>query len=221
MYSFYIGDVLLPVAPDKLTLKIKNANKTMTLINDGEVNFLRDAGLTDIEFDAMIPAVQYPFAVYESGFQPASYYTKHLEKLKTDKKPFQFAITRKLPDGKFLFDTNLTVSLESYTIKEQADNGFDLIASIKLKQFRKFGTKTVKIVSQKKVSVQPKREQVNSPAPPKEETYTVKSGDCLWNIAKKLYGNGAKYTKIYEANKDKIKNPNLIYAGQVLTIPAA
>ena len=52
-------------------------------------------------------------------------------------------------------------------------------------------------------------------------TYTVKKGDCLWNIAKKFYGNGSKYTKIYEANKDKIKNPQLIYAGQVLVIPPA
>ena len=49
--------------------------------------------------------------------------------------------------------------------------------------------------------------------------YTVKSGDCLWTIAKKYYGNGAQYMKIYNANKDKISNPNLIYVGQVLTIP--
>ena len=50
-------------------------------------------------------------------------------------------------------------------------------------------------------------------------TYTVKSGDCLWKIAKQFYGNGAQYTAIYNANTDKIKNPNLIYAGQVLIIP--
>ncbi len=50
-------------------------------------------------------------------------------------------------------------------------------------------------------------------------TYTVVKGDCLWNIAKKFYGRGAQYVKIYNANKDKIKNPNLIYPGQVLTIP--
>lgn len=48
----------------------------------------------------------------------------------------------------------------------------------------------------------------------------MKSGDCLWNIAKALYGNGADYTKIYNANKGTIgKNPNLIYPGQTFTIP--
>ena len=51
-------------------------------------------------------------------------------------------------------------------------------------------------------------------------TYTVKKGDCLWTIAKKFYGSGADYSKIYEANRDTIgKNPNLIYPGQTFTIP--
>ena len=52
-----------------------------------------------------------------------------------------------------------------------------------------------------------------------QRTYTVKKGDCLWNIAKKFYGNGALYTKIYDANTNKIANPNLIYVGQVFVIP--
>lgn len=52
-----------------------------------------------------------------------------------------------------------------------------------------------------------------------QRTYTVKKGDCLWNIAKRYYGNGALYTKIYDANTHKIANPNLIYPGQVFVIP--
>ena len=220
MYSFYIGGVLLPVAPEKLTMKIKNANKTMTLINDGEVNFLREAGLTDIEFDALIPAVEYPFANYDGGFRSPEYFSNHFESLKTTKEAFQFIVVRQFPDGRMLFDTNMTVSMESYTIKEQAKDGFDLVVSIKLKQYRKFGTKIVNVVGANAASVHAKREQTHSPAPKKETTYTVKPGDCLWNIAKKFYGNGARYTDIAKANSGKIKNPNLIYAGQVLTIPS-
>ena len=45
------------------------------------------------------------------------------------------------------------------------------------------------------------------------------NGDTLWAISAKYYGAGAQYTKIYGANTDKISNPNLIYPGQVLTIP--
>lgn len=220
MYYFYMGSVLLPIAPEKFTWKINGANKTMTLINEGEVNFLRDAKLTDFEFDALIPAVQYSFAKYDGGFKSPAYFTSHFEKLKTDKEPFQFIIVRQMPNGKVLFDTNISVSLESYTIKEQAKEGFDLTVTIKLKQYRPFGTKIVKVTNNK-ASVTTQRQTNNSPAPKTGTTYKVKKGDCLWNIAKAIYGDGSKYTKIYEANKDKITNPNLIYPDQVLTIPSA
>jgi nucleoid-associated protein YgaU len=61
--------------------------------------------------------------------------------------------------------------------------------------------------------------------PPKVETpekptkYVVKKGDSLWRIAGKVYHNPLKWHRIYKANKDKIKNPNRIYPGMVLTIP--
>ena len=54
-----------------------------------------------------------------------------------------------------------------------------------------------------------------------EGTYTVVAGDCLWNIAKSVYGSGAKWGVIYEANKASIADPAMIQIGQVLVIPAA
>jgi LysM repeat protein len=52
-----------------------------------------------------------------------------------------------------------------------------------------------------------------------EVTYIVVSGDCLWNIAKTYLGSGTRYMEIYNLNKDKISNPDLIYIGQILTLP--
>jgi len=61
----------------------------------------------------------------------------------------------------------------------------------------------------------------SSTAPaPAEQTYTVVSGDTLSKIAKKFYGNANTWDTIFQANKDKIKNPDLIRPGQVLRIPA-
>ncbi len=50
-------------------------------------------------------------------------------------------------------------------------------------------------------------------------TYTVVSGDSLSKIAQREYGDASKWREIYEANRDKIQDPDLIYPGQVLTIP--
>lgn len=50
-------------------------------------------------------------------------------------------------------------------------------------------------------------------------TYTVVSGDSLSKIAKREYGDAQKWPRIYDANRDKISNPDLIHPGQVLTIP--
>ena len=59
------------------------------------------------------------------------------------------------------------------------------------------------------------------PEEPKEkaEIYEIVSGDTLGAIAKRFYGNASKYTKIFEANKDIISDPNKIYPGQKIRIP--
>lgn len=53
------------------------------------------------------------------------------------------------------------------------------------------------------------------------KTYVVVQGDSLSKIAKREYGDANKWHTIYEANRDVIKDPNLIYAGQELRIPEA
>lgn len=220
-YHFYMDKILCPVTPSKLQLKVKGQNKTMNLINEGEINILKNAGLTEISFDLMLPNVKYPFAIYKSEFLDAKYFLSEIEKLKTDKKTFQFIVTRTMPNGKLLFDTNMKVAIEDYTIKEDTKYGFDVVVSIKLKQYKEYGTKVCNVSEGgNKVSTQKTRAAETSPAPSTNKTYTVVKGDSLWKIAKQFYGNGSKYTVIYDANKDKIMNPNLIYPGQVLTIPA-
>lgn len=52
-----------------------------------------------------------------------------------------------------------------------------------------------------------------------KRTYTVVSGDSLSKIAQREYGDAGEWRKIYEANKDTIKNPDLIYPGQTFNIP--
>ena len=58
-----------------------------------------------------------------------------------------------------------------------------------------------------------------APAAPAEQTYTVESGDSLWAIAQRFYGDGSQYSRIFEANRDQLDNPDMIQPGQVLRIP--
>ena len=55
----------------------------------------------------------------------------------------------------------------------------------------------------------------------KPTTLTIQPGDNLWVISRNLYGYGRQYTVLYEANKALIKNPRLIYPGQIITTPLA
>lgn len=145
MYSFYLDKVLLPIAPSSLKIGFNSQNKTLNLINDGEINVLKDPGLLEIEFDAMLPDVKYPFAIYKDGFEKADKFIDEINKLKMDKRPFQFIVTRTRPDGTPIFNTNIKVSLEEYEMQEDAEEGFDVILSIKLKQYKPYGTKKIKI----------------------------------------------------------------------------
>ncbi|WP_053239818.1 LysM peptidoglycan-binding domain-containing protein [Pleomorphomonas koreensis] len=55
--------------------------------------------------------------------------------------------------------------------------------------------------------------------PTQPSTFIIRRGDNLWMIAKRLYGQGIRYSTIYQANTDQIRNPDLIYPGQVFVIP--
>ena len=221
-YHMYITDskknvVAFPVAPAKLSIKINNQNKTLTLINGGEVNLIKSPGLTDIAIDELLlPAVQkYPFAVYENGFQNAKYYLKKLEKWKKSKKPVTFTMSRTTPDdSNLLWDTTMDVTIESYEIIEDAVKyGLDVAVKLRMKEYRSWGAKKTRKTKQK------------------AKTYTVKKKDTLLKIARKQLGDGSKRKSIYKKNKKVIEQAakkhgrkssskgRFLYAGTKLKLP--
>ena len=206
MYSIYLDKVLLPIAPKSIKIGFSSQNKTLNLINHGEINILKDPGLLDIEFDAMLPNTKYPFSIYKDGFESADKFIDKINKLKTDKKPFQFIVTRTRPDGTPLFNTNIKVSLEEYEINEDAEEGFDVILSIKLKQYKPYSTKKIKIEKSKdednkqEAKVEEKREA--------DESKIMIGSDVIVNgrLHRDSYGKGPGQTRTNYKGKVNLIN---------------
>lgn len=124
MHSLYLGDVLMPIAPAKMTVKVINKNTTIDLASGGVYKVLNPPGLTGYEFELIIPhdSSSLPFAIYEDGYKPPQYFFDHFEKLKGAKDladgvfPFIFVDNSNTPT---LISTKCT--LEEYEISQDAD----------------------------------------------------------------------------------------------------
>ena len=232
-YDFYFKDgsdvLIFPITPGELKISVGSKNKVVTMINEGDINILKSPSLIEVEFDARFPMRKYPYSREVSEFQ--TYYDKFKE-LKEKRKSFRFIVTRTTPSGNRTWDTNLLVALEDFQFKETADEGDDVIITFKLKQYKEYGVKTINIPQTNPTTTSTStNERSDDNKTEKQITHIVKSGDCLWNIAKKYYGDGSKYTAIYSANKDVIEstakkhgkassqNGHWIYPGTELIIP--
>lgn len=223
-YKCYLFGELMPQTPSKLSLKISGKNSTVTLLNEGEINFLKMPGLTDITVTFVLP-------MFASEKKP-DYYLTLFERAKTQKLTTQFIMTRATPSGVLLFDTNIKVSIEDYTVEENASNGFDLQISVKLKQYREYSTKTVEIKTLNQHSGSENSAaklalasalfgaQLIRSGKATPTTYTTKKGDTAWSVAKKNYGKNysKKIAALCSRNRNVLSNPVKVKTGKVLNL---
>lgn len=194
----------LPVLPSEYAVSGEQRNTTVNVINVGDINLLGKSGLRELPLSSFFPAQDYNFSNNSSRKTPITY-VEIIESWKTSGEPIRVIITGML---------NMECTIESFTWGER-DANRDIYYDIFLKEYRK--PKTVAVTKDAPTSSNTSSRSTQPASSGK--SYTVKSGDSLWKIAKQMYGDGSQYNKIYEANKDKIKNPNLIYAGQTFIIP--
>jgi nucleoid-associated protein YgaU len=200
--------VLFPIAPEKIVTQTEVKNKTVSLIDGSEIVLTGGKSLRKFSFELLLPNSEYPFAVYENEFYPASYYIEKLEDIAQKNEPVWLDIYRTLPDMEKTYLTNVLTVPEKITIEENASDGLDMRAEIVLTEYRSRGTSTLKSGE----SYSSSRED-NLEVP---YEYTVKSGDSLWLIAKKYLGSGEKY--VYLAKINSMKSPYKITAGQVIKL---
>ncbi len=200
---------ILPINPQSLELSEANKNIKIDLLNIGEINLIGNRGLKGITLSSFFPNVKSHFN--KVGKEPLEY-KGMLEKWKNSKKPVRLIISD--------MGINLAVAIENLTFTMREGDG-DIYYTIELAEYRFLNVPNV--AESTAVKDNGLKDRPNEKEKP--STYTVKSGDSLWAISKKLLGDGVKYTELYKKNKSLIdgKNGNkadkyAIYAGQVLTL---
>ena len=197
--------IRLPVNPEELEISTSQAAEKYTILKLGQIVIPTHMELKIYSFDVELPFCETHYTETMSDFKSAEEYLNIFETWRKALEPIRFMAGKVISGNAVSNDAiNVAVLIESLIITEKAGEEQDKYVSFKLTEYNDYVVS--KIESSKK-------------NPSSKRYYTVRKGDTLWAIAKKYYDNGASYTKIYNKNKDKIKNPNLIYPGQRLVIP--
>ncbi len=191
----------LPVNPPSVEFTEKQLNQTVTLLNVGEANLKGERGLTYTKFSSFFPSESSPH--YRYAKKKPEKYVSTIEAWKRSKLPVRVIIS----DMKI----NLQMLIDEFNHSMKEGDG-DVYYTLSFSEYRELNVPSVKIMTQ----VRRPNTEISSGS----RSHTVVRGDTLWGIAKKYYGSGGQYTKIYDANKGTIgSNPNKIYPGQVFMIP--
>lgn len=201
--------IQFPVLPEVFEVSFGDTNKVVDISGLGEIVVLQDRAAIEVAWDSFFPAARFP-GIQVENITPPKTLLKTICEWKNSDKPAHIILTGT--------DVNFYVAIQSITPSEEGGDIDSIYYKIKLKEYREVKVRQVAVnISTKVATVSSQATRTDNRV--QEKTYTVKSGDCLWNIAKSLLGSGSRYTEIYNLNRDKIKNPNLIYPGQVLRIP--
>ncbi len=198
----------LPVNPEQIEISVVQANEKYNILKLGQIVVPTHMELAKYSFETEFPHSLRHYVLNAGDFKTSDDYLKLFSDWRKELKPVLFTASNGLGE-----DINSLVLIEELTITEKAGEEGDKYVSFRLSEYREFNPKPTQSGVVYTLGKAPESE-VN---PKGTGFYIVVSGDSLWAIAKKYYGNGSKYNRIVEANN--IKNPSLIYPGQRLVIP--
>ena len=213
----------IPMLPEEISVKKANQFVSYSIMKIGEVRIPNGTSLDSFSWSGILPGKKRKDAPYVRKWRKPNEIYKWITNLKAKNgKPVK---ARLLITGTPI---NCDVYLQDFSPVPTGGYG-DIEYSITLIQAKEIKVKkkakdNKKNSSKKKKSGKKLKDKPSS-APestskPADQTYTVKSGDSLWKIAQRFYGDGSQYTKIHTANQDTVGNdPDRIYPGQILTIP--
>lgn len=213
MIKTFLDGLQLPVNPlDDLTFTVSSNNKTYEIVGLGDVMTLGNRKLVEVEIESLFPdpAGGYGFMALPNARQPIEY-VNYIQGKINARQPVRLILTGPKTD------INMLCAISSFKHRQTAGEEGEYYYALSLKEYREPQIK--RVVRQAAASATAAPVPQRTEEPQASGSYTVRKGDCLYNIAKAQYGAGGDWRKIYEANKNIISNPNLIYPDQVLIIP--
>ncbi|MCL6597935.1 MAG: LysM peptidoglycan-binding domain-containing protein [Alicyclobacillus macrosporangiidus] len=209
-YLTYNGQRLhFPMNPDSIQVTDAAHMESYNVLLVGGVQIPRGNEVSSVAWDGLFPGPGRQGQPFVKDWQDPKALVNTLLRWKTMGAKCRLLVT----------ETPINLDVYISQFQHTWSGGFgDCKYHIELQQARDLVVDTVGSTT---ASVKPMAATVSRPKPPTPKTYTVKSGDTLWGIAKKLSGSGSNYTTLYQLNKSVIgPDPNLIKPGQVLRIPS-
>lgn len=209
----------LPVNPSELKVSVGSANETVSVQKLGQITVIQDPVLKTYELSSHFPKHYGPYCSY-ANFPPPVNGIGMLEKWKNSGFPVQFVVINKEKDKeskqeKEMDRMTVPVTIESLSYREIAGDVGSIYYDLSLREFKYTKPRVIETKQengQTVAEISDKGQRPDQSVKPK--AYTVKAGDTLWAIQRKV---GVQYEKIAAANG--IKPPYTIYPNQVLVIP--
>lgn len=195
-----------PVNPTEVNIRRDKSFETITIINGGELDVPQGVKVKEIAFSSFFPA-QYDASYCK--YQPLPNPQTAMNQLNTwmeKHEPLRLIITGT--------DVNVLVMLSAHNSSFKGGEPGDVYFDVTFRTWRDYKVRTLE--GRIGISGGEARPDIK----PVSATYTVKSGDSLWAIAKMNLGSGSRWRDIYEANRGLIgDNPDVIQVGQELVMP--
>ena len=213
MLQFNGRQLTIPINPEELEISKSADNEEIDIIGLGKSTRKGEPGLASLSIESFFPA---PGSYFYTGVNPKTCveFIQNIWKADNINNNVARIVTSGLPK-----EINMYFVIENFDYDHKAGEEEDIYYTLELKQYRPYGVKTVTkslsgLAAARAVS------PTTSSTSNSNRTYTVVSGDCLWNITKYYTGDGSRWPELYELNTGIVgSNPNLIYPGQVLTLP--